>query len=39
LNFFNSEDAGKVLARGCKDKGGIINSGYLDEALALGATI
>ena len=39
LNFFNLEDAVKVLARGCKDKGGIINSGYLDEALALGATI
>ena len=39
LNFFNLEDAVKVLARGCKDKGGIINSEYLDEALALGTTI
>lgn len=39
LNFFNLEDAGKVLARGCKDKGDIINSGYLDEALQLGETI
>ncbi len=39
LNFFNLEDAGKILARGCKEKGDIINSGYLDEALTLGATI
>ena len=39
LNFFKLEDAGKVLARGCKDKGEINHSGYLDEALKLGATI
>ena len=39
LNFFKLEDAGKVLARGCKDKGDIIHSGYLDEALKLGTTI
>ena len=39
LNFFKLEDAGKVLARGCKDKGDIIRSGYLDEALKLGLTI
>ena len=39
LNFFNLEDAGKVLARGCKDKGDISRSGYLDEAIKLGLTI
>ena len=39
LNFFNIEDAGKVLAHGCKEKGDIINSGCLYEALTLGATI
>ena len=39
LNFFKLEDAGMVLARGCKDKGDIIHSGCLDEALQLGETI
>ena len=39
LNFFKLEDAGKVLARGCKDKGDISRSGYLDEAIKLGLTI
>ena len=39
LNFFKLEDAGKVLARGCNDKGDIIHSDYLDEALEFGATI
>ena len=38
-NFFKLKDAGKVLARGCKDKGDIIDSGYLDEALKIGARI
>ena len=39
LNFFKLEDSGKVLARGCKDKGDINRSGYLDEAIKLGETI
>ncbi len=39
LNFFKQEDSGKVLARGCKDKGDINRSGYLDEAIKLGETI
>ena len=39
LKLFKLEDAGKVLVRGCKDKGDIIRSGYLNEALKLGATI
>ena len=39
LNFFKLEDSGKVLARGCKDKGDINHSGYLDEALKLGERI
>ena len=39
LNFFKLEDSGKVLARGCKDKGDINHSGYLDEAFKLGETI
>jgi len=39
LNFFKLEDSGKVLARGCKDKGDINRSGYFDEAIKLGETI
>lgn len=39
LNFFKQEDSGKVLARGCKDKGDINQSGYLNEAFKLGETI
>ena len=39
LNFFKLEDAGKVLARGYKDKGDINRSGYIDEAIKLGAAI
>lgn len=39
LNFFKQEDSGKVLARGCKDKGDINRSGYLNEAIKLGETI
>lgn len=39
LNFFKLEDAGKVLARGCKDKGDVIGTDYQDEALQLGASI
>ena len=39
LHFFKQEDSGKVLARGCKDKGDINRSGYLDEAIKLGETI
>ena len=39
LNFFKLEDAGKVLARKCKEKGDINRSAYLDEAFKLGETI
>ena len=39
LNFFKLEDAGKVMARGCKDKGDVIDTDYQDEALQLGASI
>ena len=39
LKFFKLEDAGKVLARGCKDKGDINRSDYIVEAIKLGAAI
>ena len=38
LNFFNIEDAGKVLVRGVKDKGDINNTEALNEAYRLGLT-
>ena len=39
LKFFNIEDAGKVLARGAKDKGDIKNTDTLNEAYKLGLSI
>ena len=39
LKFFNLEDAGKVLVRGVKDKGDIINTDALNEAYTLGLSI
>ena len=39
LNFFNIEDAGKVLVRGVKDKGDINNTNALNEAYTLGLSI
>ena len=39
LNFFNIEDAGKVLVRGVNDKGDINNTDALNEAYALGLSI
>lgn len=39
LKFFKLEDAGKVLARGCKDKGDINRSDFIVEAIKLGAAI
>ena len=37
--FFQMEDAGMVLARGCKDKGDIKGTRFLDDAYQLGASI
>jgi multimeric flavodoxin WrbA len=39
LNFFNLEDAGKVLVRGVKDKGDIKDTDALNEAYTLGLSI
>ena len=39
LNFFEIEDAGKVLVRGVKDKGDINNTDALNEAYTLGLSI
>ena len=39
LNFFNIEDAGKVLVRGVKDKGVIKGTSFLDDAYQLGTSI
>ena len=39
LNFFKLEDAGRVLARGAKDKGDIKNIDALNEAFRLGQSI
>ena len=39
LRFFNIEDAGKVVVRGVKDKGDIINTDALNEAYTLGFSI
>ncbi len=39
LNFFNIEDAGKVLVRGVKDKGDIKGTDALNEAYTLGCSI
>ena len=39
LNFFNIEDAGKVLVRGVKDKGAIKGTRFLDDAYQLGTSI
>ena len=39
LNFFKLEDAGRVLARGAKDKGDIKNIDALNEAFRLGQRI
>jgi len=39
LNFFNIEDAGKVLVRGVKEKGDINNTDAQNEAYTLGFSI
>ena len=39
LNFFNLEDAGRVLVRGVKDKGDIRNADALHEAFHLGSNV
>ena len=39
LNFFNIEDAGKVLVRGAKDKGDIKNTNALAEAYKIGHSV
>ena len=39
LNFFNLEDAGKVLVRGVKDKGDIKSTDALNEAYKFGRSI
>ena len=39
LNFFHIEDAGRVLVRGAKEKGGVRNTKALEEAEALGRAI
>ena len=39
LEFFNIEDAGKVLVRGVKDKGDIKGTRFLDDAYQLGISI
>jgi len=39
LNFFNIEDAGKVLVRGVKDKGDIKGTSFLEDAYQLGTSI
>ena len=39
LNFFKLEDAGRVLVRGVKDKGDIMNTEALHEAFHLGSNV
>ena len=39
LNFFHIEDAGRVLVRGAKEKGGVQDTTALEEAEALGRTV
>lgn len=39
LKFFSIEDAGKVLARGVKDKGDIMGTSFLEDAYQLGTSI
>jgi len=39
LNFFNIEDAGKVLVRGAKEKGDVKNTNALAEAYEIGHTV
>lgn len=39
LNFFQLEDAGRVLVRGAKDKGDIWNTDALHEAFHLGSNV
>ena len=39
LNFFQLEDAGRVLVRGVKDKGDIQNTEAIQEAYELGLNI
>ena len=39
LNFFNLEDAGKVLVRGVKERGDIQNTDALNEAYELGLSL
>ena len=39
LNFFKLEDAGRVLVRGVKDKGDIMNTDALHEAFHLGSNV
>ena len=39
LNFFHIEDAGRVLVRGAKEKGGVRDTKALEEAEALGQAV
>jgi len=39
LNYFHIEDAGHVLVRGAKEKGGVRGTKALEEAEALGRAI
>lgn len=39
INYFHLEDCGKILVRGVKEKGDIINTNALKEAFSLGASI
>ncbi|MCR5549604.1 MAG: hypothetical protein K6F40_01525 [Bacteroidales bacterium] len=39
LNFFHIEDAGHVLVRGAKEKGGVRGTKAMEEAEALGRAI
>ena len=39
LNFFDIEDAGKVLVRGVKDKGDIKRTRFIEDSYQLGASL
>ena len=39
LNYFHLENVGMVLARGCKDKGDVRNTVFLEEARKLGLSV
>ena len=39
LNFFDIEDAGKVLVRGIKDKGDIKGTHFIEDSYQLGASL